>query len=120
MKTLRTFESFITEKKKNRKRKLVRCPSLDKDAAESIERKALEERMVKKMETEEAKEIYSKRLSNIEPVFAHIEEHRGFRRFSVWGLPKVKGQWAFVCFVHNLGKIMKYSNYARKSLRKRA
>ena len=62
-----------------------------------------------KVNSEEGKQIYSTRFSNIEPVFGHIEEHRKFRRFHVWGLEKAQAQWHFVCFVHNIYKIIHYS-----------
>ncbi len=64
--------------------------------------------MKEKMNKDKSKEIYKKRLSTVEPVFAHIEEHKKFRGFTVWNIEKVKSQWAFVAFVHNLYKIMKY------------
>jgi Transposase DDE domain len=38
----------------------------------------------------------------VEPVFGQIKQARGFRRFSLRGLAKVKSEWALVCATHNV------------------
>ena len=43
----------------------------------------------------------------IEPVFAFIKQHLGFRRFTVCGLDNIQAQWAMVCATYNLHKIFK-------------
>ena len=55
-----------------------------------------------KLATREGKELYSRRKVIVEPVFGQIKEPRGFRRFSLRGLPKVRREWTLVCLVHNL------------------
>jgi transposase len=50
---------------------------------------------------------YHKRKTTVEPVFGQIKECRGFRRFLLRGLDKVKAEWSFVCTVHNLCKMAK-------------
>lgn len=45
------------------------------------------------------------RCKIVEPVFGHIKEQIGLRRFSVRGMEKVKAQWLITCAVHNLKKI---------------
>ena len=61
--------------------------------------------MRKKLQTDEGREIYARRKAIIEPVNGQIKEARGFRRFSVRGLPKVGRQWSLVCTAHNLLKL---------------
>jgi len=49
--------------------------------------------------------IYAARESIVEPVFGQIKQGRGFRRFLLRGLEKVKAEWAFVCLTHNILKM---------------
>lgn len=67
---------------------------------------ALRQRMRKKMETDPAKAVYSHRKTIVEPVFGQIK-NTGFRGFSLRGLTKVGGEFALICAVHNLKKILK-------------
>ena len=41
----------------------------------------------------------------VEPVNGHIKEARGFRRLSLRGKVKVRGEWSLLCPVHNLLKL---------------
>lgn len=61
-----------------------------------------------KMKQEESKKIYSKRSGSVEPVFGQIKNNRGFTRFRLRGLLKVKIEFSIMAIAHNLGKIMKY------------
>lgn len=65
-------------------------------------------RMIKKIDTEEGRREYSKRLGAIEPVFANITSNLGLKWFSLRGKTKVKAQWLMFCLVHNIGKIQRY------------
>jgi transposase/IS5 family transposase len=62
--------------------------------------------MRSKLATEEGKRIYSRRKVIVEPVFGQIKEARGFRRFSLRGLIKVRREWTLVCLCHNLLKLL--------------
>jgi len=52
---------------------------------------------------------YRLRKTTVEPVFGQIKERRGFRRFSLRGLTKVRCEWRLVCAAHNLVKLAAWS-----------
>ena len=65
------------------------------------------EKQREKYRSKEGREALGKRSglderSSIEPVFARIKQHRGFRRWTLRGLKKVKAQWALVTTAENL------------------
>lgn len=57
-----------------------------------------------KLQTERGAEIYATRKTTPEPVFGQILHCRGFRRFSLRGLERVRGEWTLVALTHNLLK----------------
>jgi transposase len=74
----------------------------------SAEPATAKERMAAKVRTPEGKVLYSRRKVIVEPVFGQIKEARGFRRFLLRGLKKIRGEWSLVCLTHNLLKIWRY------------
>ena len=62
-------------------------------------------RMRKKMETENAKEIYDMRKYVVEPVIGNIKENFGFTKFSLKGLKEAKIEINLISIAHNLKKI---------------
>lgn len=60
------------------------------------------QRMATKLRSEQGKQRYRRRKAIVEPVFGWIKEILGFRRFSVRGLAKVRGEWDLVCLAVNL------------------
>jgi transposase len=66
------------------------------------------EKMAAKLRTPAGKAIYARRKAIVEPVFGQIKGARGFRRFLLRGLAKVRGEWRLVCLTHNLLKIWRY------------
>ena len=66
--------------------------------------------MKERVDSDKGKQIYSHRMSVVEPVFANIGTNKGLRRFSLRGKAKVQGQWQLYCLVHNIEKLMKYGN----------
>jgi len=52
---------------------------------------------------------YRLRKQTVEPVFGQMKECRGFRRFLLRGLAKVRGEWSLACIAHNLLKLFKAS-----------
>ncbi len=70
----------------------------------------LSQKMIAKIDTKEAREIYSRRLGIVEPVFGNIRIQKRLDRFTLRGKQKVNIQWMLYCMVHNIEKI---NNYAR-------
>lgn len=62
------------------------------------------EKMTQKISSKEGSKIYAKRKWVVEPQFGYIKEVRGFRRFSLRGLQKVRGEWSLVTLCHNVLK----------------
>ena len=58
--------------------------------------------MQHKLRTEAGRAVYRRRKVIVEPVFGQIKEQRGFRRFSMRGLGKVRAEWKLVCATANL------------------
>jgi len=67
-----------------------------------------QERMAAKVRTPDGKAFYARRKVIVEPVFGQIKEVRGFRRFLLRGLAKIRGEWRLVCLTHNLLKLWRY------------
>jgi hypothetical protein len=64
--------------------------------------------MKQRVDSLEGKQIYSHRMSVVEPVFGNISTNKKLNRFSLRGKRKVQGQWRLYCMVHNIEKIMNY------------
>jgi hypothetical protein len=63
------------------------------------------QKMTHKLKTEDGQTYYRRRKGIVEPVFGQIKEARGFRRFLLRGIEKVRGEWSLVCLGHNLQKL---------------
>jgi len=70
--------------------------------------KTAQERLAAKVRSEPGRELYARRKVIAEPVFGQSKEGRGFRRFSLRGHKKIRGEWCVVCLTHNLLKIWRY------------
>ena len=68
--------------------------------------------MKQRVDSPEGKQIYSHRMSVVEPVFGNIGTNKRLRRFSLRSRPKVQGQWRLFCLVHNIEKLMNYGKIA--------
>ena len=83
-------------------------------APEPLEASATaQERMAAKVRSPAGQALYSRRKVIVEPVFGQIKEARGFRRFLLRGLDKVRGEWRLVCLGHNLLKLWRYGRALR-------
>ena len=69
---------------------------------------SLKDRMRRLLVTKRGKKLYGKRKETVEPVFGQIKEERGFRRFLLRGLEKVKAEWRIICTTHNLLKLYRW------------
>jgi transposase len=67
-------------------------------------RNAAAERMRWKFDTPRGREIYSRRMATVEPVFGNLQ-NKGMRRFTLRGKKKVDAQWQLFTMVHNIEKI---------------
>jgi hypothetical protein len=65
----------------------------------------LKEAMARKLTTKTGAAVYARRKVIVEPVFGQIKDARGFRRFLLRGLDKVRGEWSLVTLTHNLLKL---------------
>jgi len=74
-------------------------------------------KMKRKIDTEQGRYQYSRRLGIVEPVFGNICSTRRLRRFSLRGKRKVNNQWLLYCLVHNIGKVQRYGNPKRRGPR---
>lgn len=64
------------------------------------------ERMRDKLTGTEGRSIYRRRKAVVEPAFGQMKEARGFRRFLLRGIEQTRGEWGFLCTVHNLLKLI--------------
>ena len=68
---------------------------------------SLREQMKQKLNSEAGRAVYRKRKAIVEPVFGQIKEWRGFRRFFLRGLQKVRAVWKLICLSHNILKLFR-------------
>jgi hypothetical protein len=64
--------------------------------------------MKRKIDTEQGRYQYGRRLGTVEPVFANVCSAHKLKRFSLRGKRKVNTQWLLYCLVHNIGKVQRY------------
>lgn len=76
-------------------------------------REGLKEQMKEKLNSEEGKAIYKKRLHPIEAFFGQLKFNLGYQQFLLRGLEKVKAEFTLMCLTHNLRKlIIKFSIFS--------
>lgn len=83
-------------------------PAVSGAAAASSPAAAAKENMAAKLRTPAGRALYARRKVIVEPVFGQIKGVRGFRRFLLRGLAKVRGEWRLLCLTHNLLKLWRY------------
>jgi hypothetical protein len=63
--------------------------------------------MWQKLMSPPGRELYNRRATIVEPVFAYIKHIRRFRQFMLRGLAQVEGEWLLICLTHNLMKLFR-------------
>lgn len=66
----------------------------------------------KRVDSKQGKQVYSHRMSVVEPVFGNIGTNKRLDRFWLRGKKKVQAQWQLYCMVHNIEKLMRYADMA--------
>jgi transposase len=62
------------------------------------------QRMRERIDSEDGRAQYSRRLGTVEPVFGNLRYNKGLRRFTLRGQRKVDGQWKLFALIHNIEK----------------
>jgi len=70
------------------------------------------ERMKRKIDTEQGREMIARRFATVEPVFGNLRYNKGLNRFTLRGRTKVDWQWKLYCLVHNIEKLA-HNGYAK-------
>jgi transposase len=65
-----------------------------------------------RVDSQKGKQIYSHRMSVVEPVFGNITSNKGLKRFSLRGKTKVNTQWKLFCLIQNIEKLANYGKLA--------
>lgn len=76
-------------------------------------REKLAEKMLHKLETDQAKQRMKMRATSVEPVIGNIKQNLGFRRFNLRDLNQVKGEFNLMCIAHNLNTMFKLMGNTR-------
>ena len=63
--------------------------------------------MWQKLMSQSGRQLYNRRKTIVEPVFAQIKHVRSFRQFRLRGLAQVEGEWLLICLTHNLLKLFR-------------
>jgi transposase len=73
-------------------------------------------RMRKKLDSEDGKKIYQRRMSTVEPLHGDMQKNRGFTQFVLRGLEKVNVEYNLLAIAHNVRKIILHRANALKEL----
>jgi hypothetical protein len=74
---------------------------------------SFKERMKRKLSTKRGRKAYARRKVTAEPVLGQVK-NGVLPRFSLRGLPKVRGEFSLACAVHNLSHPLIFSRGARE------
>jgi len=65
--------------------------------------------MKQKIDSEQGRRDYARRMWTIEPVFGNITSNKRLNRISLRGKVKATTQWLMYCMVHNMEKLWRYA-----------
>jgi len=65
-----------------------------------------------RVDSQKGKQIYSHRMSVVEPVFGNITSNKRLKQFSLRGKTKVNAQWKLFCLIQNIEKLANYGKIA--------
>lgn len=75
-----------------------------------------QDRMRRKLRTKAGRAVYRMHKAIAEPVVGQIKAARGFHRFLLRGLRKVRAEWILIAMVHNVCKLFGAERQARQAL----
>jgi len=62
-------------------------------------------RMCEAIDSPRGRQLYSRRIATVEPVFANLRHNKRLNRFTLRGRDNINTQWRLFCLVHNVEKI---------------
>lgn len=65
--------------------------------------------MKQKIDSEQGRKDYARRMWTIEPVFGNITSNKRLNRITLRGKVKATTQWLMYCMVHNMEKLWRYA-----------
>lgn len=68
----------------------------------------LAQSMRAELASDSGRALYRMRQAIVEPVFGYIKDVRGFRRFALRRLSRVRAEWRIICMTHNLLKLFRH------------
>lgn len=66
--------------------------------------------MKQKIDSEQGRKNYARRMWTIEPVFGNITSNKGINKLTLRGKAKVTSQWMMCCIMHNIEKLWRYGD----------
>lgn len=75
-------------------------------------RQDLRDQMKQRLNSQEGKKVYARRLHPIEAIFGHLKYNLGYTRFLLRGLEKVQAEFTLMCLTYNLRKLAKHLLFA--------
>lgn len=64
--------------------------------------------MKHRIDSDQGRKDYARRMWTIEPVFGNITSNKGLSKLTLRGKAKVNCQWMMYCIVHNIEKLWRY------------
>lgn len=69
-------------------------------------REPLREKMKQRLQSEQGKKMYIRRMHPVEAIFGHLKHNLGYTQFSLRGIKKVTAEFMLMCLTQNLRKLM--------------